>query len=87
MLAAMTTLEDATTPLMAMGTLIRGARQNKGLTQAQLAERLSTSQSAIARIEQGSQNLSVDMLARINALSKPICFRSPPAAPAPPTFG
>ena len=67
MLAAMTTLEDATTPLMAMGTLIRGARQNKGLTQAQLAERLSTSQSAIARIEQGSQNLSVDMLARINA--------------------
>ena len=67
MLAVMTTHEDATTPLMAMGTLIRGARQNKGLTQAQLAERLSTSQSAIARIEQGSQNLSVDMLARINA--------------------
>jgi UDP-N-acetylglucosamine 1-carboxyvinyltransferase len=62
-----TTLEDATTPLAAIGTLIRGARQNMGLTQAQLAERLSTSQSAIARIEQGSQNLSVDMLARINA--------------------
>ncbi|WP_108719114.1 UDP-N-acetylglucosamine 1-carboxyvinyltransferase [Miniimonas sp. S16] len=60
-----TTLGD--TPLVAIGTLIRGARQNKGLTQAQLAERLSTSQSAIARIEQGSQNLSVDMLARINA--------------------
>ena len=34
MLAVMTTHEDATTPLMAMGTLIRGARQNKGLTQA-----------------------------------------------------
>ncbi|MBN8882666.1 UDP-N-acetylglucosamine 1-carboxyvinyltransferase [Salana multivorans] len=63
----MTTLEDSTTPLAEIGSLIRGARQNKGLTQAQLAERLSTSQSAIARIEQGSQNLSVDMLARISA--------------------
>ncbi|PFG20579.1 helix-turn-helix domain-containing protein [Serinibacter salmoneus] len=63
----MTTLEDDTTPLAVIGTLIRSARQHKGLTQAQLAESLSTSQSAIARIEQGSQNLSVDMLARINA--------------------
>lgn len=57
---------EALTPLAAIGALIRGARQNKGLTQTQLAERLGTSQSAIARIEQGSQNLSVDMLARIN---------------------
>ncbi|HLS14829.1 MAG TPA: UDP-N-acetylglucosamine 1-carboxyvinyltransferase [Beutenbergiaceae bacterium] len=49
-----------------IGALIRGARQNKGLTQTQLAERLNTSQSAIARIEHGSQNLSVDLLTRIN---------------------
>ncbi|GAA4422463.1 UDP-N-acetylglucosamine 1-carboxyvinyltransferase [Georgenia halophila] len=57
---------DTQTSLTQVGSLIRGARQNKGLTQAQLAERLATSQSAIARIEQGSQNLSVDLLARIN---------------------
>ncbi|WP_454296193.1 helix-turn-helix domain-containing protein [Salana multivorans] len=63
----MTTLEESTTPLAEIGSLIRGARQNKGLTQTQLAERLGTSQSAIARIEQGSQNLSVDLLARISA--------------------
>ena len=35
--------------------------------QQQLAERLSTSQSAINRIEKGHQNLSLDMLARIGS--------------------
>ncbi|UFU02323.1 UDP-N-acetylglucosamine 1-carboxyvinyltransferase [Ruania suaedae] len=63
----MTVIDDTQTSLTEIGTLIRGARQNRGLTQAQLAERLGTSQSAIARIEQGSQNLSVELLARINA--------------------
>ncbi|SEE96603.1 UDP-N-acetylglucosamine 1-carboxyvinyltransferase [Ruania alba] len=62
----MTVIDDTQTSLAEIGTLIRGARQNRGLTQTQLAERLSTSQSAIARIEQGSQNLSVELLARIN---------------------
>ncbi|MFV0251966.1 MAG: helix-turn-helix domain-containing protein [Beutenbergiaceae bacterium] len=60
------TVEDATVHLHQIGTLIRGARQAKGLTQANLAEQLGTSQSAIARIEAGGQNLSVDMLNRIN---------------------
>ncbi|TDE93930.1 UDP-N-acetylglucosamine 1-carboxyvinyltransferase [Occultella glacieicola] len=62
----MTVIEETDTSVAEIGTLIRGARQNKGLTQSQLAERLNTSQSAIARIEQGSQNLSVELLARIN---------------------
>ncbi len=48
-----------------IGTLIRDARRHKGLTQHELADRLSTSQSAVARIEQGKQNLSLEMLARI----------------------
>ena len=48
-----------------IGSLIRDARKHRGLTQQQLAERLSTSQSAINRIEKGHQNLSLDMLARI----------------------
>ena len=48
-----------------IGTLIRDARRHRGLTQQDLAESLGTSQSAIARIEQGKQNLSLDMVARI----------------------
>ena len=51
--------------LARIGGLIRDARRHKGLTQAELAEFLGTSQSAVARIEQGRQNLSLEMLARI----------------------
>src|SRR5690625_2418521 len=61
-----TVIEDPKTTIAQIGSLIRGARQNRGYTQSQLAEVLGTSQSAIARIEQGSQNLSVEMLSRIN---------------------
>jgi UDP-N-acetylglucosamine 1-carboxyvinyltransferase len=50
-----------------IGTLIRDARRHQGLSQSDLAELLGTSQSAIARIEQGKQNLSLEMLARIGA--------------------
>src|SRR5680860_163921 len=49
-----------------IGTLIQETRQSRGLTQAQLAEALSTSQSAINRIEKGGQNISLEMLARIS---------------------
>ena len=48
-----------------IGNLIRDARTHRGLTQTQLADLLSTSQSAINRIEKGQQNLSLEMLARI----------------------
>jgi UDP-N-acetylglucosamine 1-carboxyvinyltransferase len=53
------------TYLNRIGTLIRDARRHKGLTQSELADLLGTSQSAVARIEQGKQNLSLEMLARI----------------------
>jgi UDP-N-acetylglucosamine 1-carboxyvinyltransferase len=49
-----------------IGTLIQENRQAKGFTQAQLAEALGTSQSAINRIEKGGQNISLEMLARIS---------------------
>lgn len=56
-----------------IGTLIQETRQNRGLTQAELAKSLGTSQSAINRIEKGGQNISLDMLARISeVLSSPI---------------
>ena len=51
--------------LARIGTLIRDARRHQGMTQNDLADSLGTSQSAIARIEQGKQNLSLEMLARI----------------------
>src|SRR5688500_6762332 len=49
-----------------IGLLIQRARQDRGLTQAQFAKELGTSQSAINRIENGGQNLSMEMLARIS---------------------
>ncbi|HZE41681.1 MAG TPA: UDP-N-acetylglucosamine 1-carboxyvinyltransferase [Stackebrandtia sp.] len=52
--------------LRRIGTLIRDARKHRGLTQTQLADLLSTSQSAVNRIERGAQNLSVEMLTRIS---------------------
>ncbi|QFG68380.1 helix-turn-helix domain-containing protein [Ornithinimicrobium pratense] len=51
--------------LSRIGALIRDARRHKDLTQADLAHLLGTSQSAVARIEQGKQNLSLEMIARI----------------------
>jgi len=49
-----------------IGEFIYQIRQDKGLTQAEFAKRLQTSQSAVNRIEKGKQNLSMDMLARIS---------------------
>jgi UDP-N-acetylglucosamine 1-carboxyvinyltransferase len=49
-----------------IGSLIYQIRQERGLTQAEFARRLGTSQSAINRIEKGRQNLSLDTLGRIS---------------------
>jgi UDP-N-acetylglucosamine 1-carboxyvinyltransferase len=51
--------------LARIGNLIRVARKHREWTQAELAEVLGTSQSAVNRIERGHQNLSLEMLARI----------------------
>lgn len=48
-----------------IGTLIQETRQSRGMTQAELATKLGTSQSAINRIEKGGQNISLEMIARI----------------------
>jgi UDP-N-acetylglucosamine 1-carboxyvinyltransferase len=64
----MSLTEEATgQSLRQIGTLVRDARRHHGLTQTQLAERLGTSQSAIARIEQGAQNLTLELLGRLSA--------------------
>ncbi len=61
-----------------IGTLIRDARKQRGLTQQQLATELGTSQSAIHRIESGGQNLSLEMINRIaHALESPLISAGP----------
>lgn len=49
-----------------IGNLIQETRQSRGMTQAELATALGTSQSAINRIEKGGQNISLEMIARIS---------------------
>lgn len=51
-----------------LGKLIQKSRIDKGMTQAELAKALGTSQSAINRIEKGGQNISLEMLARISTV-------------------
>lgn len=48
-----------------IGSLIKQTRVSRGLTQAEFAAALGTSQSAVNRIENGGQNVSLEMLARI----------------------
>ena len=57
--------------LARIGTLIREARRHQGMTQNELADLLGTSQSAVVRIEQGKQNLSLEMLSRIGENLEP----------------
>lgn len=49
-----------------IGELIARIRNQRGLTQKELADKLGTSQSAINRIEAGKQNVTLEMLARIS---------------------
>ncbi len=61
-----------------IGHRIADMRETKGITQADLAKKLKTTQSAIARIESGKQNVSADMLKRIGqALGKNLITLSP----------
>lgn len=56
-----------------IGDFVARVRQERGMTQAELAARLGTSQSAVNRIEKGRQNLSLETLGRLSdALNKPI---------------
>ncbi|PIR88611.1 MAG: UDP-N-acetylglucosamine 1-carboxyvinyltransferase [Candidatus Harrisonbacteria bacterium CG10_big_fil_rev_8_21_14_0_10_44_23] len=52
--------------LRRIGKLIEDLRERNGLTQAQLAKSIHTSQSAVARMEKGQQNFSTEMLSRLS---------------------
>ena len=52
---------------------ISKARTKAGFTQKQLAQKLKTTQSVVSRIENGNQNMTLDLLYRIaNVLKKDI---------------
>jgi len=50
---------------MSPATVIREARKDAGLTQAQLAERAGTTQPVIARLERGDGNPTFETLERV----------------------
>lgn len=56
---------DALGPEFALITVIIEKRIQKGLTQAELARKIGTKQSAIARLESGTYNPSLGFLKKI----------------------
>lgn len=61
-----------------IGNRIADLRESSGLTQTELAKKLKTTQSAIARLESGTQNISAEMLKKIGvALGKNLITLSP----------
>jgi UDP-N-acetylglucosamine 1-carboxyvinyltransferase len=61
----MSTTTPAPSEQEKVGFLIKKLREQRGMTQAEFAKALATSQSAVARIERGGQNLTVDQLSKI----------------------
>ena len=53
-----------------LGEQIQELRKQKELTQAELAKKIGTRQSDIARIESGQQNLTTDTLQKIATVLK-----------------
>ncbi len=63
---------------MNIGLRIADLRETQGMKQAELAKLMNTTQSAIARIESGKQNVSADMLKKLSkALKKNLITLSP----------
>lgn len=61
-----------------IGHRIARVREDTQLTQSQLAEKLDTTQSAVARMEAGRQNISADMLKKLNrALNRNLLTYTP----------
>jgi len=61
-----------------IGGRIADLRESSGLTQSDLAGKIKSTQSAVARMESGRQNVSAEMLARISkALGKNLVTLSP----------
>jgi transcriptional regulator with XRE-family HTH domain len=65
------------------GTLVRDARRSGGLSQAALASRLGTTQSAIARLERDASSPRVETLERaLRACGRRLELSAPPWQPS-----
>ena len=58
--------KPTTSPLSNIGKLIQELRENRNMTQSDLAEKIGTTQSVVARIEKGEQNLSTETLSKLS---------------------
>ena len=56
--------------MVQIGSLIAKLREEKRMTQKTLASLINTTQSAVARMEKGEQNLSTEMLVSISRALK-----------------
>jgi UDP-N-acetylglucosamine 1-carboxyvinyltransferase len=54
--------------LAVIGKIIQTSREERGITQAEFAEKLNTTQSAVARIEAGEQNISTKLLRKMSSV-------------------
>lgn len=71
------TTTAANSEIHRIGHLIKEIRVRRGFTQTQFAEKLETSQSAVARIESGEQNLTIEQISKISeALGHPLVHMS-----------
>lgn len=61
-----TQMENKNNELQKIGNFIKELREKRGLTQSTFAKMLNTSQSAVARMEAGEQNLSTELLSKIS---------------------
>ncbi len=53
-----------------IGIFIKKLREEQGLTQEEFAKKLKTSQSAVARIESGNQNVTIEQLLKMSSVLK-----------------
>jgi DNA-binding XRE family transcriptional regulator len=61
----LTAIEDAIVDMkIALAERLRSVRQKTGMTQAELARRIGSSQSRVAKIEAGDRSVSMDLLVR-----------------------
>lgn len=72
-----TTIVDSEKPAVSgvLGTRIRAARRDAGMSQARLAEMLNTTQSAISLYEAGQRSVGIDMLLAVaRILNRPLHY-------------
>ena len=53
-----------------IGLFIKKLREERGMTQGEFAKKLKTSQSAVARIESGNQNVTIEQLMKMGEVLK-----------------